>query len=240
MAYYDWSKITEKYTENELRKVVRDFRMQPPDKITAALNELKTRGIELTNPLKMYDVKAPIVINDLSVCYHCKSKGLKETDIYCPVCAFPQRGTQFEMNNFLYLVCRKEQLLEEHQSSVNKARYILYSLAALDLVYGLIDGLLIEKKMIVVIAGLIGGLIYFLFGLWSRKQALPAILTGLIVYVFFNVISAFADPTSIYKGFIWKILIIASFIYGYLGARDSKKLELELKSTGISKDLSAE
>jgi len=240
MAYYDWSKITEKYTDDELKRVVRASRSEPKEKITAALQELSKRGINYENPDEFYGRKGPIVIDDPTVCYYCKSKGLKESDKYCPVCAFPQGGTRIEMNSFMHQIEKKQQLLIDQKKAINKARIILFILAGINFVFGIILGQFVYHSVAVIISCVIAALLYFLLGLWSRKQPFPAILTGLIIYIFFIIISAFSDPTTIYQGILWKVLIISGFIYGYQGAKDSKKLDLELKSISDSKDLSAE
>jgi hypothetical protein len=49
MSYYDWTEIVLKNTNLELAKIIRDSRTEPEEKVTAALNELKKRGIETTD-----------------------------------------------------------------------------------------------------------------------------------------------------------------------------------------------
>ena len=49
MSYYDWPKIMAGSSNNELIKIIRDSQTEPKDKVSAALNELKNRGIESDN-----------------------------------------------------------------------------------------------------------------------------------------------------------------------------------------------
>jgi ribosomal protein L37E len=183
--------------------------------------------------------RSQITIDDLTTCYYCGSTGLKETDLFCPNCAFPQRGTQAQMKKFIWNVHNKKKLLEDQKKAINKARNILYILAGINLVFGTILGL-VKSDIPTLIVCVIAAGIYFALGQWSKKQPFPAILSGLFVYIVFNVIAAIADPTTLYQGLIWKVVIISGFIYGYKGVKDSKALEAELESIKKAKDLSIE
>ena len=242
MSYYDWPKIFAKYADAELLYVINESRTEPEDKVSAALNELNKRGFvtdensqnidNMTKTSGQLEIERrnlmnQITIDDLSVCYFCNSTGLKDSDLFCPNCAFPQRGTQTEMKKFIWNVNNKKKLLEDKKRAVNKARNILYILAGLNLIIGILLGLLYRNPPIL-IGGVIGSGIYLALGLWSRTQPFPAILSGLFVYIVFNVINAIADPNTIYQGLIWKVLIISGFVYGYKGVKDSKKLQNDL------------
>lgn len=182
--------------------------------------------------------KNAIHISDYTICHFCKSTGLKENDKYCPNCNFPQRGSQVEMKMFLNEIKQKEQLLKDKKKAVKKARNILYILAVLNLIAGVVMGLIIENDMVVLIASLIGASIYFGLAEWSKRNAFAAILSGFFVYVVFVVIAAIDNPNTIYQGFLWKIIIIAGFIYGYRGVKESEKIESELNSMKKPTDLS--
>ena len=184
--------------------------------------------------------KSQIIINDLTTCYSCKSTGLAEKDVYCPNCAFPQRGTQAEMKNFMWKVNGKKKLLADQKKAINKARNILYILAGLNLLVGIITGFLPSFNIAMLLSGIISAAIYFALGLWCRKQPFPAILSGFFVYIVFIAIAAISDPHTLYQGLFMKILVISGFVYGYKGVKDSKKLEIELELLKNAKDLSTE
>ncbi len=46
MSYYNWPTILEKYSDSELNKIILNQRIEPADKVDAALIELKKRGNE--------------------------------------------------------------------------------------------------------------------------------------------------------------------------------------------------
>jgi len=240
MSYYDWPNILKKYSDNELKKVVHDKHTEPEEKVSAAVIELNNRGFEINNSTHTIEENYQFNIKDKSVCFYCKSKGLKESEKYCPVCAFPQGGSQIEMKTFILNVKKKKELLEKKKKAINKARIILYVLAGLNLLIGLIIGLIISVNIPVLLSCGIGAVIYLLLGVWCEYQPFPAILSGLFVYLVFNVIAAISDPHTIYQGIIWKVVIISAFIYGYKGVKDSKNLEVELQSINEAKDLSTD
>jgi ribosomal protein L37E len=181
-----------------------------------------------------------IVIEDMSTCHYCKSTGLKAEDHFCYSCGFPQGGTQEEMKLFIWKIKNKEQLLIDKKKSVRKATNILFILAGLNLIIGIIMGLLVEVNILVLIASIVSAAIYLGLGLWSLKQPFPAILSGFFIYIVFNVLNAIVDPTTIYQGLLWKIIIISSFVYGYKGVMDAKKIEAELQSVKNTKNITLE
>ncbi len=178
-----------------------------------------------------------IQIADLSKCYYCKSTGLKETDKFCPNCAFPQRGTQGEMKKFLWNIRNKKKLLEDQRKAINKARNILYILAGLNLLLGILMGIVLMKDASVFIACVICAIVYALLGLWSTKNPFPAILTGFFFFIVIITLNAIVDPSTIMKGIIWKGIIIYGFVYGYKGVKKAEELEKELKSIKTAVDL---
>lgn len=184
------------------------------------------------------DARRNIVIADLSVCYYCKSKGLKEEDKFCPNCGFPQRGTQYEMRKFLSEVNLKHRLLQDHKKAVNKARYILFGLSALNFIVAILLAVIVRINVISFISVLILSGIFLGLGLWSRKNPFSAILTGFFVYVVLQVIQALLNPQSIFNGIILKIIIISGFIYGFKGAKEASDLEEELNNIKQSKNFS--
>ncbi len=194
----------------------------------------KTSG-QLENERRIQ--KNEIKISDISTCYFCKSTGLKENDKYCPNCRFPQNGTQSEMKRFLINIKKKKQLLQDQKKAVKKAKVILFILAGLNFLVAILLGIIINKNLDLLIGGLIGGIVYLSLAIWCKYKPFAAILSGLFVFIVFTAMSAIADPHTLYKGLIMKIIVISGFIYGYKGVKDSEKLEKELIALKESKDL---
>jgi len=175
-----------------------------------------------------------IIITDLSVCYHCKRPDIKEDEIFCPNCGFPQRGNHDDQRRFIAKFNVIKMFGDEYSAAVNKARNILFVLSVLNVLAGVLLGIVINKDIPVLIGSVLSAAIYLALGLWSRKKPFPAIITGLFVYITFIVIAALFNPASIISGLIWKGLIISGFVYGYRGAKEAEhiKEQMELKENG--------
>ena len=76
------------------------------------------------------------------------------------------------------------------------------------------------------IDGGIGALFIGLF-FWSKEKPEAAFLTGLIVYILILLLMAVVEPTSIIKGIIMKIIIIATLVSGL---RAVKKIPKKIES----------
>jgi hypothetical protein len=183
------------------------------------------------------EARRQIVISNLSICYYCKSTGLTETDNFCPNCGFPQRGSQAQMKKFIWTINNKHTLLTNQKKAVNKARYTLFGLSALFVLFSIglsfIDGF----NLILLLSNFVIAALYLGLGLWSLKNPFPAILTGFFLYITIIVINAILDPATIFSGLLIKSFIIGGFIYGYKGVKESAILAEELASIKKAKNL---
>jgi hypothetical protein len=70
--------------------------------------------------------------------------------------------------------------------------------------------------------------IYLGLALWSKKQAVAAILSGLILFSVIQVVNMIVDPSTIVKGIIVKVAVIIYLIKGVQSAFDAQKIKKEL------------
>lgn len=183
------------------------------------------------------EAKRQIVISNPSVCHYCKSTGLAEADKFCPNCGFPQRGSQAAMKKFIWNINNKHSLLADQKKAINKARNLLFGLAILFTLFSVLLGAVVGFNLGVFLTNLVIAGLYLGLGLWSRKNPFPAILTGFFLYITLMVINAVIDPSTIFQGLLIKGFVIAGFVYGYKGVKDSAILEKELESIKKAKDL---
>ena len=68
------------------------------------------------------------------------------------------------------------------------------------------------------------GLAVIMFGLvfWAARSPLPATVTGLCLYLAVHVLNAIFDPTTLFQGLIWKVVIISVFVGGIKAAVSEK------------------
>lgn len=68
------------------------------------------------------------------------------------------------------------------------------------------------------------GLIYFALYFWAKRSPLPAAIVGLVLYLTLLLIDAVADPTSIARGIIIKIIIIVVLVRAIQAGLKHKQL----------------
>ena len=81
----------------------------------------------------------------------------------------------------------------------------------------------VDQDIAVLVTNVVLGIIYLVLGSWTSKKPLVAILLGLLLYLTTIIISAIFEPSTIIKGIIFKIIIIAYLAKGVYSASSIKK-----------------
>ena len=116
----------------------------------------------------------------------------------------------------------------KYDKSLKQARILLYIVAGLQLLVGIIEFSSAKGVEINQIAGVIDGgigIMFILFALWSYKKPATAFMTALILFIVIHVVSAIFDPTQIAKGIILKIIVIIGLIKAFNDARSIATLK---------------
>jgi len=115
--------------------------------------------------------------------------------------------------------------MEGYDKHIRNARILLFVMAGLSLLL-LVNAApfntiarIIAGGIIVVFAGVFAALAF-----WTKKRPYTAILCALIFYVFLIVCAAFLDPTTIFQGWVLKIIIIILLILGLRNGRESQNM----------------
>jgi hypothetical protein len=165
----------------------------------------------------------------LSTSTNCSAcfKQINTDDAFCDACGYPLKGTEEEQNQFIAIRNTKEIDLEAAHKKIREAGKGLYWVAGLTLVSGLIY-FFINKSGPLLLVNLILATIFYCLGIWSKSKPLAAIISGLSLYAITIILNAIADPLSILKGIIFKVVIIGLFIKAIKSAIDADKLKKEL------------
>ena len=122
-----------------------------------------------------------------------------------------------------------EELLNsgEYEKHVRYARNAIFAVAAIFLVFGLIESfvgpdeaLTISVIIVLFIAGIFAGL-----GFWAMKNPYPAILIALIFYALIILQNAALDIRTLWKGVIIKVGIIIYLVRGLKNAQEAQRLK---------------
>jgi hypothetical protein len=152
-------------------------------------------------------------------------------DAFCQHCGYPLKGTEEEQNTFRTERLLKEGKLVDIDTKVRTASIIMYVLAGLYLLFGIVTFPFVAEEdspgavllINLIVSGLYAGL-----GYWCRAQPVPAIISGLILYAVVTVLNAVIDPSTLLKGIIIKIFIIAFLIKGLISAYEAQRIKKEL------------
>jgi hypothetical protein len=160
-------------------------------------------------------------------CENCRSDQQADKK-FCTDCSFPIHGTEQEKYSFRLILSSRKRLLTDAESKVKGAKTMIYVASGLFFVSGLIM-YSVSDDLAALIVNLFICLIYLILAAWSTNNPFAAILTAFIVYVTIQMVNAFDDPSTIYKGIILKIVLIAAFYNGIRSALAAKNIMKELE-----------
>lgn len=142
---------------------------------------------------------------------------------FCVNCGFPENGTEQEKSKFIAekAILRSKQ--REAPKRIKSARNTLFIIGGIQLVFSLFIYFM-QDDTAELIAGAVVFVIYLLLGFWSQKKPLIALILGLLVYLTLIGLAAMVDPSTLAKGIIMKVIIIA-----FLGKGINSALELRKK-----------
>lgn len=161
-------------------------------------------------------------MNDLK-CPNCKET-VSQIEIHCENCNFPLAGTAKEKSIFIgQHIARKSQIGDAKEAKA-KAQRILYIVGGLQLFNAIltqINGYAFSDTLFYVILGVM----LIVFGYFSGKKPLLFLTMGLALIVGYYTFLYVISPEFLFRGILWKIVIIAFLVYGIWNAME----EIELK-----------
>lgn len=165
-------------------------------------------------------------------CENCQSLN-SSSQKFCSQCSFPIGGTDEEKQIFRSTVRSRKWLLNEAEKKIKTAKTIIFILAGLFVIVGLIAGFGLDSFPDMV-ANIVLALVFLILAAWAEKNPFGAILTALILYLTLVVINLFIDPASLFSGIILKIIFIGAFVKGIRSAQDAQEYLKALEKTKSS------
>jgi hypothetical protein len=153
------------------------------------------------------------------VCDNCQAPIADEK--FCSACGYPMQGTPQEKSSYRAEVQRARHWLKEADKKINEAKIVIYVLAGIMFIFGLIQGFAADDFP-TMIACIIISILYLIFAAWSNTNPFGAILTSFVVYLTLQIIGAIADPATLFHGMLLKIIFIGAFIKGIRSAKEAQ------------------
>ncbi|SDD28295.1 hypothetical protein SAMN05216464_101294 [Mucilaginibacter pineti] len=163
------------------------------------------------------------------LCNYCSTK-IENDDSFCTNCGYPIKGTDFEQRSFVAARNNIDIDMNEFNKTLKSATMSLYYLAGIFVISGLISFFMNKDNadvLAIVLPNFILAILFLVLGSFSRKKTLACLVSGLSLYIIVQVLNAIADPVSIGRGIIMKIIIIGYLINGIKSAINIEKIKKE-------------
>jgi hypothetical protein len=173
-------------------------------------------------------IDATVDVSSTTNCACCEAK-CNSDDSFCESCGYPVNGTIEERDQFMNNRNYNLYELSLFQKKIRSARNTLYVLASLFVLSGIFFYSTSEEyanPLALLITFLVIAGIYVGLAVWTKKQPLPAIVSGLLLFVILQLVSVIEDPSYLFKGIIIKIVVVVYLVKGIraaTGARDLVK-----------------
>jgi len=163
-------------------------------------------------------------------CENCKTPIQQQTD-KCPTCGFPVGGTDVQKEIFYHQLGYKKESVKDLKEKVYRARMLLWVIAALSCLYGLISYVANQEQdgaLLVLIINVVIGGIFLLLASYAEEKPFTALILATAIYVAFIIYGVIEGGVSMGSVTIGKIVIIVLLIRGAVSARDAEDLMKEI------------
>ena len=157
-----------------------------------------------------------------SDCENC-SATVPNSQKFCSHCSFPANGSDSEKQSFRLHVSSRKRFLSDAQDKIKSSKYIMFGLAGIFLVVGLLVGFGADDFETMVI-NIFCCIVYLILAAWCSKNPFGATLTALIIYATLVTVNAFVEPTSLFSGIFLKIIVVVCSREGYTLSTGSAKI----------------
>ena len=161
------------------------------------------------------------------ICSKCKSE-LKENDVFCTNCGYPEKGTEEEIKKYNYSIKLKQDVIDDGKKKLKNVKILLYAIAGINFLYGVFY-LTNELTFTDGLASLIAAGVFLAFVIWVNKQPLTGIIVAFIFWILLQLSVVLVDPVLLFKGLLLKAIFIGIFLKGISSAMDAKKYTDQLK-----------
>ncbi len=161
-------------------------------------------------------------------CDNCKVE-ISPVEIICENCGYPIEGTKKEQAIFIGQQISNKSTLNDAKRFQRRSSYILYVIGGFQIVIAIVNYYTIADILSFVITAFIG-LIFILFGFLSSKKPLLFLSLGLTLIVLLYAIDFILDPSSIFQGILWKLVILGTLSYALIVSFEEQKIKRKNKT----------
>lgn len=167
---------------------------------------------------------------ELNLCTCC-STTYTTNDIFCASCGYPLQGTVEQQQNHIANRTVKEIDLVDLKRKVESACSSLYWIAGIMSLSFIIGYFTLNEEsdlFVFLITNVILVGAFLAFAVWSKTKPVVALISGLSLYVIIQLLNLIIDPTTLFKGIIFKVIIIVYLVKGIMAVLEADKIKKEL------------
>ncbi len=123
-------------------------------------------------------------------------------------------------------IFNEEELLNSgYDKHIRRARNVLFVVAGIQFFFMLVSLLITQESIDLFSIGIVvfTTSLFIGLGLWTRKKPFTAILIGLIFYCLLVLVDLVFEPVSVFRGLIFKIIVIVYLAKGLTDARQAQQ-----------------
>ena len=161
-------------------------------------------------------------------CDNCKVE-VSPVEIHCENCGYPLAGTEKEKALFIGRQIANKSTIREAGRLQRRSSYILYAIGGLQIFSAVYSYMQIQELIILIITVMIGAA-FIAFGYFSTKKPILFVSLGLGLILFLYTLDYIFDPNALFRGILWKIIIISTLIYTLVNSFEEQKIKKSNKS----------
>ncbi|MFO7939350.1 MAG: hypothetical protein R6U66_06330 [Bacteroidales bacterium] len=155
-------------------------------------------------------------------CPTCHTTYPREPKDNCYHCGYPFHGTEKEKAVFVATKIMNRDRIVDTTKSIRRARYILFALGGIHLLLALLPGFYYYPSQVILGGSL--GVIYLVLGYLAKSYPLGTIFIALILLLSLYAVNAWIEPFSLFRGILWKVLILTGLIYALVDVMRANRL----------------
>lgn len=159
----------------------------------------------------------------MEFCSYCKTK-IENDNPNCRNCGIPLYASEEEKSKYITNIHRTNEKYNESLQALNKAKWILFIIGLVNL---FIHFYLFYTHQIglpdIVFLGTLSGLLV-IAGFLTNDYPIPSVLAGIIFVISIYVYQFYIDLGGIFRGIVWKFLILSSLVYALKTAIEFEKM----------------
>jgi len=162
-------------------------------------------------------------------CSYCKHI-IKESDIVCPHCKFPLKGTELEKSTFIGQQVLKKGTIKDAGAVRKTASYILLIIGVINTAISLLGFFVSAGDNVGFVMSLVVGLIFIILSRKAKQNSFYPLVIGLSLLLTIYIINGILDPNTIVNGIGGKMAYLGGLIYGIVMTYKERIIKKEHKN----------